>query len=168
MIHSLALSETPADTAQTRAPSYRLPADYYAAPPGELRPIFPRWVPIGCGSAAAAFLVAGFIGGAVVMHKGLGTIMAFALDMSVGEMKPMIGKDVPADRREALTAELSQLSKNVEADKTSLVRLEPVLTALKEAIEDKKVTPVETERLIKLAHEANQPRQAKAPVVHKH
>ena len=29
----------------------RLPADYYASPVSEVTPLFPRWVPLGCGIA---------------------------------------------------------------------------------------------------------------------
>jgi hypothetical protein len=149
-----------------------LPADYYAAPANEVRPIFPKWVPRGCGIAAAIILVVGFVIGAVVMHVGLGKLMAYLLDMSVAEIQPMIGKDVPPAQKQALNAELGQLSRNVESNKTNLTRLEPVLNALKEAMEDKKITLAEAERLAKLAHDAYEPApkpgQARAPVLHQH
>lgn len=158
MIHSLGLSET------------RLPADYYAAPADEVRPIFPNWVGRGCGIAAAVVLVIGFVLGAVVMHVGMGKFMAYVLDMSVAEIQPMIGKDVPPALKQSLNSELGQLSKNLESEKTNLARLEPVLTALKEAMEDKKITPAEAQRITKLAHDANGPApgQAGAPILHAH
>jgi hypothetical protein len=167
MIHSLGLSET----SPVPPRKSRLPADYYAAPANEVRPIFPKWVPRGCGIASAVILVIGFAIGAVVMHVGLGKLMAYLLDMSVAEIQPMIGKDVPPAEKQALNAELGQLSKNVESEKTNLTRLEPVLTALKEAMEDKKITPAEAERITKLAHDANgpPPKPAQgAPVLHRH
>ena len=68
-----------------------------------------------------------------------------------------IAKDVPPAQKQALNSELGQLSKNVESEKTNLTRLEPVLTALKEAMKDKKITPAEAERVTKLAHDANGP-----------
>lgn len=135
----------------------RLPADYYAAPTSEVRPIVPRWVALGCGTAAAIFLVVGFTGGALVMHSGLGKVMAFVLDMSSSELPPMMTKEVTPAQRQALSQELSQLSKNLETDKTKLTQLQPVLTAMKDAMGDKKITPDEVDKMTKLAHEANQP-----------
>jgi hypothetical protein len=148
MIHSLRL---------VRTPSFRLPADYYASPASEVRPIFPRWVPMGCGTAAAIFLMVGFVGGAVVMHTGLGKLMSVVLDMSSGEVAPMIAKDVTPAQRDAMKAELAQLSRNLESEKTTIARLEPVLNTLKEAMDDKKITPAEVEKITKAAHDANQP-----------
>ena len=141
----------------------RLPADYYAAPASEIKPIFPRWVPLGCGTAAALFLVLGFAGGALVMHTGLGKLMAIVLDMSSAELPPMMGKDVTPAQRQALNQELSQLSKNLETDKTNLARLQPVLNAMKEAMDDKKITPDEAVKITNLAHEANQPQAPPPP-----
>jgi len=139
----------------------RLPADYYDAPASEVKPVFPKWVPMGCGTAAAVFLLVGFIGGALIMHKGLGSIMAIALDMEVSKLPPLMTKDVPSAQRDALKSELAQLSKNVESDKTSVVRLQPVLEAIKDSSEDGKLSPADVTRLTKLAHEANQPAKPK-------
>jgi hypothetical protein len=153
MIHSIceeALSEI------------RLPADYYASSASEVTPIFPKWVPLGCGTAAAVFLLAGFVGGAIVMHTGLGKLMSIVLDMSVGELQPMMGKDVTPSQKQALNAELSQLSRNVASDKTSIARLQPVLQSMKEAMADKKITAAEAAKLAAEAHAANQPPQPKA------
>jgi hypothetical protein len=148
MIHSFALSTT------------RLPADYYAAPASEVRPIFPRWVPLGCGIAAAITLFCGFVGGAVVMHSGLGKIMAIVLDMSQPDLVSMIDKNVPAGERDALKNEMAQLSKNLETEKTSVAQLQPVLAAIRDAIDDEKVTRAEVQTLTKSAHDANLARPA--------
>jgi len=156
------VSETTSETPPPLGAQPRLPADYYDAPASEVRPVFPKWVPFGCGTAAAVFLLLGFIAGAVIMHKGLGSIMAIALDMEVGKLPALMAKDVTPAQRNEFKSELAQLSKNVESDKTSVVRLQPVLEAIKDASEDKKLTSAEVARLNKLAHEANQP--AKKPL----
>src|SRR5438552_19198273 len=110
-IHSVGLSET----SPVPPPRFRLPADYYAGPADEVRPIVPKWVPRGCGIASAVVLVLGFVVGAIVMHVGLGKFMAYVLDMSVAEIQPMIGKDVPSAQKQAFNSELGQLSKNVKS-----------------------------------------------------
>ena len=40
---------------------FHRPADYYAAPLSEVRPIFPRWVPFGCGSASLVINASGAV-----------------------------------------------------------------------------------------------------------
>lgn len=153
----------------------RLPADYYASAASEVTPIFPRWVPLGCGTLAAIFLVIGFAGGAIVMHTGLGRMMSIVLDMSVGELQPMLAKDVTPAQKQTLNAELTQLSKNVQGDKTSMTRLQPVLEVMRDAMSDKKITADEALKITAAAHTANQPpppkpasAQTGAPVLHKH
>ena len=141
----------------------RLPADYYASPVSEVTPLFPRWVPLGCGIAAAVFLLVGFAGGAIVMHTGVGKFMAILLDMSSSQLTPLMGKDVTPAEKQALNQELSQLSRNVESNKTSVARLEPVLTVMKESMDDKKISPQEVGKIIKAAHEANGPPPNGAP-----
>ena len=148
MIHSIA---------DGSHPMQRLPADYYATSTAEVQPIFPRWVPLGCGTAAAVFLLLGFAGGAIIMHTGLGKMFAIVLDMSAAELPPLLAKDVTPVQKQTLNQELSQLSRNLEAEKTSLARVEPVLTAMKESMADKKITPQEVDKIVKVAHDANQP-----------
>ena len=135
----------------------RLPADYYAAPSREVEPMFPPWVQFGCGIAAAVFLVLGFGTAAVVMHTGLGKLMAVVLDLSAAKLPSMMGKDVTPAQRQALNQELSQLSKNVETDKTSVARLQPVLQTMQDSMADQKITPQEAAKITKAAHDANGP-----------
>ena len=135
----------------------RLPADYYAASSREVEPMFPPWVQYGCGIAAAVFLVLGFGTAAVIMHTGLGKLMAVVLDMSAAKLPSMMGKDVTPAQRQALNQELSQLSKNVETDKTSVARLQPVLQTMQDSMADQKITPQEAAKITKAAHDANGP-----------
>ena len=146
----------------------RLPADYYSAPASEVRPLFPRWVPLGCGSVAAVFLLIGFIGGPLAVRAGLlGKFIAMSLDMSSAEMQPMIGKDVPPAQKKALSDELAELSRNVEAEKTNLTQIQPVMEAMKTAIADKKITAAEVATLTRLAHDANHPAPKAKPAAAK-
>ena len=141
-------------------PRRRVPADYYSSPPGELRPIVPRGAVRGCGFAAGAFLLLGFIGGFIIMEVGLAKPMAFVLNQSAGEMQKMFTPDVPPAQKKALNDEIELLAKNLESGTTSVGRLQPVLNALRDAISDEKVTRDETAKLTKIAHEANAPAAA--------
>jgi len=98
------------------------------------------------------------------MRIGFARPMAFMLDQSVAEMQKMFAKDVTPAQRTAFNNEMTQLSKNLEAGKTSVVRLPPVFAGIRDAIADEKVTVAETEKLTKLAHDAGAPA---APVKHK-
>jgi len=137
-----------------------LPADYYNSPI-EARPIFPRWVPIGCGTAAALLVVILFIGGAVISRGGMGKVMDFLLGMMQGEMTTMYAPDVPAEERKALESELTAFRANIRTERVPLARLDPVMTTLREAIADRKLTTAEVEELRKKIAEANKPQPPK-------
>lgn len=140
---------------------FRLPADYYAAPASEVRPIFPRWVPLGCGSAAAAFLVLAFIGGAVVGEVGVGSLMEMLLGSMADEIRPMVGKDVSLAQRTELENEMSRLRANVREERLTLTRLDPVVSAIREATADHAITPAEAAKLTATMRALN--REAAAP-----
>ena len=63
--------------------AFRMPCEYYSAPLAEVRPIFPKWVPIGCGTASAIVLLLLFAGGAAISGPRLAQFMDFVLGMSV-------------------------------------------------------------------------------------
>lgn len=149
---------TPPDSQEPRpaSPSFRLPADYYATPV-DARPLFPRWVPIGCGIAAAVFIAVLFIGGAVVSHGGMGRGMDFVLGMMQDEMSGMYAADVPPVSRKALESELESLRANIRTERVKVSNLDPVMTTLREAISDRKLTNAEVEDLRKKIRAANTP-----------
>ena len=158
------MSEVIPPPAEPQPPSpslpFRQPADYYSSPV-EARPIFPRWVPIGCGTAAAVLVVILFIGGAVVSRGGLGPVMDFLLGMMQREMTAMYAPDVPAAERKALESELDGFRANIRTERVPLARLDPVMTSLREAISDNKLTTAEVEELRKKIREANTPGPSK-------
>jgi hypothetical protein len=136
---------------------FRLPADYYNSPV-DARPIFPRWVPIGCGIAAALLVVILFIGGAVVSRGGMGPVMDFLLGMMQSEMTTMYASDVPLEERKALETEMNAFRANIRSGRVSIVKLDPVMSSIREAIADKKLTTAEIEGLRKKIREANTPK----------
>jgi hypothetical protein len=142
------------------AAAFRLPADYYAAPP-DGRAILPRWVPVGCGLASLAVLAAIFAGGAVLMRGGGFSIVSWALSAVRTDVDKAMGPDVPAADRAALDREMDALRKNLEGGRIKLDRVRPILMSLQRAAEDDKITLAEARQLTKQMHDVNS--GAKAP-----
>lgn len=134
--------------------SYRLPAAYYTAPVADVRPLFPKWVPIGCGTASAVILVILFAGGAIVSGPRLAQLMDYIVGTSFGELKGMYTKDVSETQKAQFDAEVNRLRDGLRTDKVSVQNLQPFLKAMQTAILDKRVTPDELDRLTKAAHDA--------------
>ncbi len=135
---------------------FRVPADYYASP-ADARPLFPRWVPIGCGISAAVLIVILFIAGVLASHGGVGKGMDFLVGMLEDQMVTMYAADVPPASRKALQSEMDSLRANVRSERVPVAKLDPVMSALRDAIEDKKITNAEVEDLRKKIREANTP-----------
>lgn len=145
--------------------SFRLPADYYTAPWSDVRPLFPRWVPVGCGTAAAVILVLLFAGGAIVSGPRLAQLMDYILGTSLGELKGMYAADVTPGQKNQFDAEVNRLRDGLRSDKVSLQNLQPFLKTMESAIADKKVTAAEMETLTKSAREAVSKGKTVPPIV---
>jgi hypothetical protein len=137
--------------------SARLPVDYYCAPTAEVRPIFPRWVPLGCGSASLAFVILLFAGGAWIQRGGLERAVSFFLGMMQGEMSAMYAKDVPDAEKQALTSAMTSFSDNLRTDRVPMTKVQPVMDAIQPAIADKKLTREEVAHLVDVINKANVP-----------
>lgn len=158
MIHFLLLDETMPDlTAAPEPPAppppprprlpFPLPAEYYATP--ERKPaIVPRGVPIGCGTAALAFLVLFGVSGAMVSGERGGRLTAWLFTTMQSEADGQFTKDVPAEQRKEFDAQFQQLRDNVAAHRVKLARMQPFLERLRDASADDKITPDEAKALI--------------------
>ncbi len=133
---------------------FALPFEYYSSPDAQ-RPIFPRGVGIGCGIASVVFLLAIFIGGAVVARNGLGRFMDPLIGMMADEMDPMYAKDVTPAQRTALADEIKRLRENIRTGKVPVAKLETVMSSLREAIKDERITPAEVQSLTRQIHDTN-------------
>lgn len=149
-------------TPTSRPAPFPLPADYYASPV-TARPLFPSWVPTGCGITSAVLLVIAFVGGAIVMSMGVGKLMAYVIDSSHGELKAMYGKDVPPAKRAQVDAALNGISHDLAADKLAYGKLEPLLTTMRDTMDDKKITNAEADQLLAKVQEVRKPKPAKKP-----
>jgi hypothetical protein len=119
------------------------------------RPVFPRGLGIGCGIASVAFLLLIFVGGAVVAHQGLGRYMDPLLGIMADQMEPMYTKDVTPAERKTLAGEITRLRDNVRLGKVPVAKLESVMSALREAIKDERITPAEVQSLTRQIHDTN-------------
>jgi hypothetical protein len=134
---------------------FRRPADYYSAPVSEVRPIFPRAVPYGCGAASIVAILILFGAGAVAGSGKGGAIFATLFGTMAGEIRGMWTKDVTAAQKEAFNAEMKALQKNLDEGKISVDNLQPLLRAIRDTSGDSSVDGAETETLTKAARGAN-------------
>jgi hypothetical protein len=133
---------------------FRSPADYYCAPLTEVRPIFPKWVPLGCGSASAVILILLFSAGSLLTGPRLARLMDFVLGTSLGELRGMYAANITAAQKQHFEAEVKRMREGLRSDKLSAQNIQPFLRAMQTAIADKKVTADELEKLTKTAHDA--------------
>jgi hypothetical protein len=143
-------------TPRPEPPRLTLPAEYYASPV-TARPLFPGWVPKGCGIASAVLLLIAFAGGAVVMKIGVGRLFSMVIDTTHGEMKGMYAPDVASAKRASVDSAIDQVSHDLAVDKVAYAKLEPLLTAMRDAMDDKKITNAEADRLLAKSDEVRKP-----------
>jgi len=131
------------------------PADYYAAPLSDVRPIFPRWVPFGCGAASLLVILVLFGAGAVAGSGKGGSIFAWMFATMQDEIRGSFTKEVSATQKAAFDVEMKTLRGNLDKGSVSIDRLQPLLRAIRDASIDSKVTPEEATQLTKAAHDVN-------------
>ena len=144
--------------------SFRLPAEYYSAPLSEVRPVFPKWAPYGCGIASAIFLALLFAGGSVLSGPKFGEMLDIVLGMSLGEFRGMYAADVRPESKSEFEAEVKAMRDGLRTGKVSPTNVQPFLKSMQDAIADKKVTQAELEKLTKAASKAQTEKpRAKSP-----
>jgi hypothetical protein len=134
---------------------FRVPADYYSTDLSTVRPLFPRWVAYGCGTAAIlGVLLLVLIGG--WLQGGGATV---ALDWMFGqlhtELKPMMAKDVTPAQKAQLESEITTFRANMKSGKLTFAQAQPILKLLQDQIGDQKVTGAELDRLNGALHTIN-------------
>ena len=106
-------------------------------------------------------LVLAFAGGAIVMTVGVGKLMAYVIDSTHGELKVMYGADVTPAKRAQVDAALNGISRDLAADKLAYAKLEPLLTTMRDAMDDKKITNAEADQLLAKVQEVRKPKPPK-------
>jgi len=139
---------------------FRRPADYYSSPVGEARPLFPKWVPYGCGTAGIVVLLIVFGAGIAVSRGLLGPFFELMFATTQGEIDKNFTRDVKPADRQTFDAEMKTMRALVRENRVSIDRLQPLLRIIREDISDERVTPKETQELIEEIRAINrQPRK---------
>lgn len=134
---------------------FRRPADYYSSPVEEVKPIFPRWVPIGCGTASIV-LVVFLLGLAIGVSSGAFSGMFDIVFSSMqGEIEKMMTADVKPPQKEAFHAEMKTMRQSVRSGHLKLDRLQPLLRLMRDAVTDERVTAPEVDELTREVHRIN-------------
>lgn len=129
-----------------------LPAEYYESP--QTTRIFPRWLPIGCGTASVVFLLIFFAAGALISGGGGGRLLDTMFGKLQKEIDGQFTKDVTPAQRKAFDAEMDGVRARLRASKMKLEKLQPLVRTIQDASEDGHVTPDEANKLTAAAHEA--------------
>ncbi|MEA2339750.1 MAG: hypothetical protein QOE82_3757 [Thermoanaerobaculia bacterium] len=129
------------------------PADYYSDPTHKLRPLFPRWVPMGCGWASLAFIVLLFVAGALAPSSGK------FLDWLFGKFQTDLAghftKDVTPAQKATWNAEMKTLRTAASHGKLQLDKTQSFLRLATDVDADEKIDPKETDKLIAAARDVN-------------
>ena len=134
---------------------FRRPADYYSTPVGDAKPLFPRWVPYGCGIASIALLVIVFVGGYFAVHGGMGRLLDMMFGSMQGETEKMFTKEVTTAQKAAFEREMRTMRDSVRQNRLPMDRLQPLLRTMRDVSEDEHVTPAEADQLTKEMHAVN-------------
>jgi hypothetical protein len=134
---------------------FRRPADYYSTPVADGKPLFPRWVPFGCGAAAIGLLVIVFVGGIVAAGGGMGQLFDMMFGSMQGEIDKMFTKDVSPAQRAAFDGEMKTMRDRVRQNRLPIDRLQPLLKTMRDVTSDEHVTPAEADQLTKEMHAIN-------------
>jgi hypothetical protein len=149
------LDEITPGASPTPSLPFRRPADYYATSVGDAKPLFPRWVPYGCGIASIVVILVVFIGGYFAVHGGMGRAMDWMFSSMQGEVEKMFTKEVSPVQKANFKAEMKTMRDSVRQNRLPMDRLQPLLRTMQNAIEDEHVTPAEADQLTKEMHAIN-------------
>jgi len=134
---------------------FRRPADYYSTPTGDAKPLFPRWVPYGCGTAAIVLLLVVFVGGVFAARGGMGQLFDFMFGSMQGEIDKMFTKEVTPAQKADFDNEMKTMRDAVRQNRLPIDRLQPLLRTMRDVTSDEHVTPAEADQLTKQMHEIN-------------
>jgi hypothetical protein len=132
---------------------FRRPADYYAAPEKDRRPLFPRWVPLGCGWASVLLVILLFAIGALAPRSG--SVFGWLFGKIGSDIPPHFQRDVTPVQKAEFAAEIKNLQVAANAGKLKLDKTQSFLKLVTDVDGDEKVDHAEADKLIAAARELN-------------
>ena len=87
--------------------------------------------------------------------------MAYIIDSSHGELRQMYAPDVAPAKRAQVDTALDGISHDLATDKIAYAKLEPLLTKMRDVMDDKKVTNAEADQLLAKVQEVRKPAKKK-------
>jgi len=142
---------------------FLLPAEYYEAPDSGVRPLFPVWVPYGCGAAAIVFLIAIFAGGSLLSSGGLGNLLATLFGRMHDEMTRQYTPDVTPQQKAAFDSEFQAFETNLRNGTAPLSKVQQVVQSVQDASGDGKITPSEADQIVKTLDDVNRDAAKRKP-----
>ena len=143
------------DRTPNEALPFRRPADYYSSPVEDVKPIFPRWVPFGCGSVSIVLLIVLVIGAAMASSGAFGEMFDLVFASMQGEVDKMMGRDVKAADKATFDSEMKTMRDAIRTKRLSVDRVQPLLRSIREVSADERVTAEEVKRLTRELREIN-------------
>jgi hypothetical protein len=133
---------------------FQRPAEYYSNTESRLRPLLPRWVPIGCGWLSLVFVIGLFAAGTLAPKSGV------ILDMLFGKIQDDLvqhfTKDVTAAQKTSFAAEMKTMRTAARDGKLKLDRTQKLLRLATELDGDEKIDQAEAGKLIAAVRDVNQ------------
>ena len=134
---------------------FRRPADYYSSPVQEVRPIFPRWVPFGCGTAAILLIIL-LVGIAAAASSGaFAGLFDYMFASMQSEVDKMMTPDVKPPQKAAFDAEMKAMRAGVRDRRLKMDTLQPLMRTMRDVVADERVTPAEVDQLTRELHALN-------------
>ena len=143
-----------------------LPAEYYDAPESGARPLFPKWVPYGCGAISILFLIVLVGGGTLVSSGGAGSLFSKLFGKMHDEMAGQFTKDVTPQQKAAFDSEFRTFNANLDKGTMPITKVDEVAQKLRDTAGDGKVTSSEVDQIVKMLDDANREAAAKGKPRH--
>lgn len=141
-----------------------LPAEYYNAPDLGVRPLFPKWVPWGCGGVSILFLLLFFAGGMLMTSGGAGSLFSWLFGTMHDEMTHQYTRDVTPQQKAAFDSEFRTFDTNLDKGTVPFTKVQDILQLVQQAASDGKVTPSEVDQIVKKLDDTNRQAAAKGKV----
>lgn len=132
---------------------FRRPADYYAAPGKDLRPLFPRWLPLGCGWTSVVLVILLFAAGALAPRSG--SVLGWLFGRIGDDIVPHYQRDVTPAQKAELAGEIKTLRAAANAGKLKLDKTQSFLKLVTEVDGDEKIDHAEADKLIAALRDLN-------------